>query len=111
MSNVLDEARGLIQSRLAELNHERSRLERAVVSLGASPKRVASKRKQPRSRRHGTRAEQAVTLVNGGAKGGVTASEIARKLKVKPNYLYRVMGALEKEGRVKKDGRRYRPAS
>jgi DNA-binding HxlR family transcriptional regulator len=31
-------------------------------------------------------------------------------MKIKPNYLYRVLGDLEKEGRVKKDGRTYHPA-
>ena len=31
-------------------------------------------------------------------------------MKIKPNYLYRVLGDLEKEGRVKKDGRQYYPA-
>ena len=38
---------------------------------------------------------------------GITASEIAKKMKIKPNYLYRVLGDLEKEGRVKKKGRTY----
>ena len=32
-------------------------------------------------------------------------------MKIKPNYLYRVLGDLEKEGRVKKDGRQYYPAA
>ena len=40
---------------------------------------------------------------------GITASEIAKKLKIKPNYLYRVMGELEKEGEVTKKGRGYHP--
>ena len=30
-------------------------------------------------------------------------------MKIKPNYLYRVLGDLEKEGRVKKKGRKYYP--
>ena len=44
-----------------------------------------------------------------GANPGVSASEIARRMKIKPNYLYRVLGDLEKEGRVKKQGRQYFP--
>ena len=28
-------------------------------------------------------------------------------MKIKPNYLYRVLGDLQKEGRVKKSGRKY----
>ena len=41
---------------------------------------------------------------------GITASEIAKKLKIKPNYLYRVMGELQKDGEVSKKGRGYHPA-
>ena len=36
---------------------------------------------------------------------GITASEIAEAMKIKPNYLYRVLSDLEKQKRVKKKGR------
>ena len=42
------------------------------------------------------------------ANPGISASEVAKKMRIKPNYLYRVLGELEKEGRVKKSGRSYR---
>ena len=58
-----------------------------------------------RRRRGGTRADQAVKLVEGSP--GITASEIAKQMKIKPNYLYRVLGELEQEGRVSKKGRQY----
>ena len=32
-------------------------------------------------------------------------------MKIKPNYLYRVLAELQKEGRVRKDGRAYHPAA
>ncbi len=41
---------------------------------------------------------------------GISASDIAKTMKIKPNYLYRVLGDLEKEGRVKKKGRQYFPS-
>jgi predicted transcriptional regulator len=44
------------------------------------------------------------------AKPGITASGIAKEMKIKPNYLYRVLGDLQKEGRVKKRGREYYPS-
>jgi DNA-binding MarR family transcriptional regulator len=44
------------------------------------------------------------------ANPGISASEIAKKMRIKPNYLYRVLADLEKEGRVKKDGRAYTAA-
>ena len=39
-----------------------------------------------------------------------TASEIAKSMKIKPNYLYRVLSDLEKQKRVKKKGRTYSAA-
>ncbi len=74
--------------------------------------RVARARKaaapKKRRRRKGTRADQAVALVEGSP--GISASDIAKQMKIKPNYLYRVLGDMEKEGRVKKKGRQYYPA-
>jgi predicted Rossmann fold nucleotide-binding protein DprA/Smf involved in DNA uptake len=132
-TNVLDEARDLVQKRLADLDDERQRLERALAELGGkstrrSPGRprgskstaaasapstgssatTASPRKR-RKRRGGTRADQAVNLIT--SQPGISASDVAKTMKIKPNYLYRVLGDLEKEGRVKKDGRQYYPAS
>jgi predicted transcriptional regulator len=39
---------------------------------------------------------------------GISASEIAKRMRIKPNYMYRVLGDLQKEGKVKKDGRAYK---
>jgi len=117
-THVLDEARKLVMKRLAELDDERKRLERALAELGgkvtgrrpgrppSSGKKSGAGRKK-RRRRSGTRADQAVALVEGSP--GLSASEIATSMKIKPNYLYRVLGDLEKEGRVKKKGRQYYP--
>jgi DNA invertase Pin-like site-specific DNA recombinase len=121
-THVLDEARDLVTKRLAELDDERKRLERALAELGGKATGRAARRPgRPRGagkkaagaprrrgrRRGGTRADQAVKLVEGNP--GVSASEIAKSMKIKPNYLYRVLGDLEKEGRVKKKGRQYFP--
>jgi len=129
-TNVLDEARDLVVKRLAELDEERTRLERALTELGGGGKTTtrrapgrprgsksatatsaaaATPRKKRRKRRGGTRADQAVSLIEGAP--GISASDVAKQMKIKPNYLYRVLGDLEKEGRVKKDGRQYYPGS
>lgn len=130
-SNVLDEALDLVKKRLAELDEERKRLERALAELGGTvtqrrpgrprgtgrgpgrpPKAASSTASAPRKRRRrrgGTRADQAVKLVE--QNPGISASEIAKQMKIKPNYLYRVLGELEKEGRVTKNGREYHPSS
>lgn len=118
-THVLDEARALVKKRLAELDDERKRLERALAELGgkATGGRIGRKPGRPkgsgkgagkkRRRRKGTRADQAVALVE--SSPGISASEIAKTMKIKPNYLYRVLGDLEKESRVKKKGRQYYP--
>jgi len=132
-NDVLDEARELVEKRLADLDEERQRLERALAELGgkttrrpgrprgrkastatststttaAAPSTGGAPRK--RRRRGGTRADQAVKLIE--SQPGISASDVAKTMKIKPNYLYRVLGDLEKEGRVKKDGRQYYPGS
>jgi hypothetical protein len=128
-TNVLDEARDLVQRRLADLDEERKRLERALAELGGksraakrSPGRPRGSKsnsastsssagtapRRRRKRRGGTRADQAVGLIE--SAPGISASDVAKQMKIKPNYLYRVLGDLEKEGRVKKQGRQYYPA-
>ena len=125
-TNVLDEARRLVERRLADLDEERRRLERALAELGGKAKRSPGRPrgsasttstpkasssgapKKRRRRRGGTRADQAVDLIT--SQPGISASDVAKTMKIKPNYLYRVLGDLEKEGRVKKDGRNYFPA-
>ncbi|HEY1855447.1 MAG TPA: hypothetical protein VGG40_12760 [Solirubrobacterales bacterium] len=120
--NVVDDARELVEKRLAELNEERERLERALAELGGkatrrSPGRPRGRKAAPsggsgrkrRGRRGGTRADQAVKLIE--SQPGISASDVAKTMKIKPNYLYRVLGDLEKEGRVKKNGRQYYPTA
>jgi len=132
-SNVLDEARQLVERRLRDLDEERKRLERALAELGGKatrrgpgrPKGSGSRKgssssaststgtgtggpRRRRKRRGGTRADQAVQLIE--SQPGISASDVAKTMKIKPNYLYRVLGDLENEGRVKKDGRQYYPA-
>jgi len=80
-THVLDEARDLVKKRLAELDDERQRLERALAELGGKvtaragrgpgrPRGSGSKAAAPagapkkrRRRRSGTRADQAVALI------------------------------------------------
>jgi hypothetical protein len=122
-SNTVEAAAGLIRERIKELDAERAQLDRALASLtgGREGRRGPGRPKgsgssagastggrRRRRRRGGTRADQAVKLVS--EQPGISASEIAERMKIKPNYLYRVLAELEKEGRVRKDGRAYHPA-
>jgi hypothetical protein len=126
-SKLIDQAKKLMEKRLAELDDERTGVERALAELGGKAARRGPDRSRGRGngkpaggkksksdqapkrrkRRGGTRADQAVALIQ--KEPGIGASNVAKKLKIKRNYIYRVLGDLEKEGRVKKDGRQFFP--
>ncbi len=112
-SKTVDQAADLIRKRIRELESEASDLKRALSSLtggregrrGPGRPRGSSGNGRKRSGRRNTRSDQAVKLI--AENPGISASEIAKQLKIKPNYMYRVLGDLQKEGRVTKDGRSY----
>jgi hypothetical protein len=126
-ANVFDEAREALERSVRELREQLSQAEAALEKLGGKTTGRGSGRRGPgrpkgstnkssggtasprrrRRRKGGTRADQAVKLIEG--QPGISASDVAKTMKIKPNYLYRVLGDLEKEGRVKKDGRQYYP--
>ncbi len=128
-SNHLDVAREALHRTIRELEDQIKQAEQALAALGGkatrrgpgrprgSAKKSAARAttsststsspRRRRKRRGGTRADQAVKLIEG--QPGISASDVAKQMKIKPNYLYRVLGDLEKEGRVKKDGRQYYP--
>jgi hypothetical protein len=132
-ANVFDEARDALERSVRELREQLSAAEEALEKLGGKvtgrgpgrpgrrgpgrPKGSTNKTtstatagaspRRRRRRKGGTRADQAVKLIE--SQPGISASDVAKTMKIKPNYLYRVLGDLEKEGRVKKDGRQYYP--
>jgi len=125
-SDAVKDAANLLRQRLRELDAERAKVERALASLtdGSEGRRgpgrprgtsngsgASASGRRRRRRRGGTRADQALKLI--AENPGIGASEVAKRMGIKPNYMYRVLADLEKEGRVRKDGRAYheRPAS
>ena len=62
-----------------------------------------AKRRTGRRKGSGTRAAEALSLVQG--QPGITIPELAARMGISPNYLYRVLPGLEKEGEIRKDGR------
>jgi predicted HTH transcriptional regulator len=117
VSSAVDQAAALLKERITELEGELAKLQRALASLteGREGRRgpgrprgsrsTGTRTRTRRRRRGGTRADQAVALIK--ANPGISASEIARKMKIQPNYMYRVLGDVQKEGKVKKSGRKY----
>jgi hypothetical protein len=116
MADFLDEKRKEIDARLRELRplvDEYNRLEKAAAALagvGGTQQRATRRRRtnsgstrRGRPRGSGNRAKQALELVR--ARPGITISEMADSMGIQPNYLYRVMPALESAGEaVKRDG-------
>jgi len=123
MAGFVDTTVKDIEERLRELKDEVGRLEAARTALtsGRSIKQppraprsssngsVRRRPGRPRGRRGGnTRASQALDLVR--AEPGITIPQLAVALKIQPNYLYRVMPSLEKDGSIKRDGAGWFPA-
>jgi hypothetical protein len=55
----------------------------------------------------GTRALEALSFVQG--QPGITIPELAGKMGIKQNYLYRVLPGLEQDGKLEKKGRGWHP--
>jgi hypothetical protein len=66
-----------------------------------------SKGKVGRRKGSGTRAAQALSFVQG--QPGITIPELAAKMGIKQNYLYRVLPGLEQDGTLEKNGRGWHP--
>jgi hypothetical protein len=122
MADFLDEKRKEIRARLQELKplvDEYHRLEAAAQALdgvkpasaGRSPRRSRSTStrtsagtgRRGRPRGSGTRSKEALALVR--SNPGISIPELADKMGIKQNYLYRVLPGLQKDGMVRKEGR------
>jgi hypothetical protein len=84
----------------------------AATATAAAPKAARkpgrpAKRRAGRRKGSGTRAAEASSFVQG--QPGITIPELAAKMGIKQNYLYRVLPGLEQENRVEKKGRGWYP--
>jgi hypothetical protein len=80
---------------------------RRPASSGASSASGNGRRRRGRPRGSGTRATQALDLVK--ANPGISIPEIAEKMDIQQNYLYRVLPGLAQDGLVEKQGRGWHP--
>lgn len=87
----------------------RPRKAAATKGRAARPRKTTAARSAAGGRRRGaTRADQTLKLIS--ANPGITVSEIAKQLKVRQNYLYRVVNSLQSQGSVRRRGRGLHPA-
>ena len=126
MADFLEEKKREIAARLKELRplvDEFHRLEAAQRALegvngGGGGTRTAPRRRarrgggtgtgrRGRPKGSGNRAAQALELVSG--QPGITIPEMAQRMGIQVNYLYRVLPGLEQEGKVRKEGRGWFP--
>src|SRR4051812_36503526 len=133
MADFLEEKKKEIAQRLRELKplvDEYHQLEGALTALGGVSGRAATTtrsssgsattrrrrgstgtgtRRRGRPKGSGTRAQQTLSLVKDSP--GITIPELATKMGIKQNYLYRVLPGLESDGKVRKDGRGWHPVA
>ena len=86
----------------------RSRASRNAAAAKANrrPRGATNGKGRGRPKGSGTRAKEALELVT--ANPGITIPDIAEKMGIKQNYLYRVLPGLAEDGLVEKDGRGWR---
>lgn len=98
----LEEAAAALQGVDGSPSPTRSRRRRAAAPAPRPRKRASStgtgRRGRPRG--SGKRAQQALELV--AKQPGITIPELAKAMKIQPNYLYRVLPGLEQDGKVKR---------
>ncbi len=83
----------------------------AAAPTATATKKTPARRGRPPGRRKGsgTRAAQALAIVS--EQPGVTIPELAARMGIKQNYLYRVLPGLEQEKKVAKQGRGWHPGT
>ena len=83
----------------------------ATVAASATKPATRKLSSARRGRRKGSggRAAQAMSFIS--EQPGITIPELAVKMGIKQNYLYRVLPGLEQEGKAKKRGRGWHPGA
>jgi len=129
MADVLSELRSSLEKRLRELEpliSEHAQVRKALDALEGVGKRAqrttasvaerpakakagSAARRRGRPRGSGGRAHEVLAHVH--RHPGITVAELSKRMKIKPNYLYRVLPQLEKDGKLHKREKGYHPPS
>jgi hypothetical protein len=79
----------------------------SATKASATKAAASPTKRRGRSKGGGKRATEALSLVRG--QPGITIPELATKMGIKQNYLYRVLPGLERDGKLEKKGRGWYP--
>jgi hypothetical protein len=128
MADTLNKLRSDLEKRIREIEplvEEHARIRQALEALkglggsrpregassaagrAGSPPRAAAKRGRGRPRGSSARAQQVLKLVR--EQPGITIAELAQRMKIKPNYLYRIVPGLQKDGKLEKRDKGFHP--
>ena len=104
--------RAQVEDRLKELEplvHEYEELRRIAAAIDGEERPPAHRRglrpSAPGRPGNSARADEAEQLI--AANPGVTVAELAETMGIGPTYLYRLLPRMEREGRLRKEGRGY----
>ena len=117
--SVKDDVRQRVERRIAELEplvKEYEELRRIVAAIdgeaaetehgsGAAPPRRRLSHSGAGAGGHGARAADALTRI--AAQPGVPVGELAAQMGIGTTYLYRLLPRLEREGKLRKEGKGY----
>lgn len=113
-SDAINDARRLIQARLAELEVEVERLERALKSLGEStssravrPRIAAGIKRQRKGERakRGQRRKQLLAAIK--ANPGARPSDVAREIGISANHVHSLIAKARKDKLLIRKGKGY----
>lgn len=103
---LVEEFKTKAKERMKELEpavREHAELTEFLDARKPSSNSTARAPRQSHAGRGGKRAEEFTNVVR--ENPGITVTEVAKKMGIQPNYLYRISGDLAKEGKIVKDGR------
>jgi hypothetical protein len=121
VSKTIEDARALIESRLAEIESEAEQLERAVASLGEGNRRrgrpskhtaaargdlaAAKPRRRRRRARRGQRQEELFAAIE--SMAGASPAELGDAIGIGSSQIHALIRKAEADGRVRKKGQGY----
>jgi hypothetical protein len=111
IATTVTDIRPQVEGRLKELQplvQEYAELRRIAAAIDGSAQAAPRRELRPSGPGrpgHSARADEAERLIAGSP--GISVAELAETMGIGPTYLYRLLPRMEREGRLRKEGRGY----